>query len=138
MPERETRSHASQLLGPGTRAPEFELHSTPDQTVSLSELRGRSVILAFYPADWSPVCGDQMALYNQVLPLFREHDAELLGISVDGAWCHQAYAKANQLHFPLIADFHPKGEIARSYGVYRESEGVADRALFILDKTGHI
>jgi len=125
-------------LPPGTRAPDFTLHSTPDQTVSLQEFRGRPVILAFYPADWSPVCGDQMSLYNVVLPEFRKYGAELLGISVDGAWCHQAYAKANQLHFPLIADFHPKGEIAKSFGAYREDDGVAERALFILDETGHI
>lgn len=126
------------ILAKGTQAPGFTLHVTPDQTLSLNELAGRRVILAFYPADWSPVCGDQMTLYNMVLPEFRRHGAELIGISVDGAWCHQAYAKANQLHFPLIADFHPKGAIAKSFGAYREDEGVADRALFILDETGHI
>ena len=69
------------------------LHVTPDQTLSLSELRGRPVMLAFYPADWSPVCGDQMALYNEILPEFQKHEAELLGISVDGAWCHAAFAR---------------------------------------------
>ena len=127
-----------EILQPGTRAPEFKAPVTPDQTLSLSDLKGRRVILAFYPADWSPVCGDQMSLYNLVLSEFRKHGAELLGISVDGAWCHQAYAKANQLHFPLVADFNPKGEIARSYGAYRDDEGVADRALFILDEAGTI
>ena len=127
-----------EILQPGTKAPDFTAPVTPDQKLSLSDLRGRRVILAFYPADWSPVCGDQMTLYNLVLSEFRKHGAELLGISVDGVWCHQAYAKANQLHFPLIADFHPKGEIARSYGAYFDSEGVAERALFILDETGHI
>jgi peroxiredoxin len=81
--------------------------------LSLSELRGRRVVLAFYPADWSPVCGEQMTLYNQVLPEFRNRGAELVGISVDGAWCHQAYARYNNLHFPLLADFEPKGEVAR-------------------------
>jgi peroxiredoxin len=104
----------------------------------LSEFRGRRVILAFYPADWSPVCGDQMTLYDMVAPEFRKHGAELVGISVDGVWCHQAYAKANKLHFPLVADFHPKGKIAQSYGAYRENEGVADRALFIVDEEGTI
>ena len=127
-----------QILPPGRPAPGFTLRVTPDQLLSLSELRGRRVVIAFYPADWSPVCGDQMTLFNMALPEFRKHGAELIGISVDGAWCHQAYAKANQLHFPLIADFHPKGEIAKSYGAYRDNEGVADRALFILDETGHI
>ncbi|MBV8687577.1 MAG: redoxin domain-containing protein [Alphaproteobacteria bacterium] len=127
-----------EILRPGAKAPDFDAPVTPDQKLALSEFRGRRVILAFYPADWSPVCGDQMSLYNLVLPEFRKYGAELLGISADGAWCHQAYAKANQLHFPLIADFHPKGEIARSYGAYRDSDGVAERALFIVDESGHI
>jgi peroxiredoxin len=92
------------ILQPGTKAPDFSSPVTPDQKLALSDLRGKRVILAFYPADWSPVCGDQMTLYNMVLPEFRKHGAELLGISVDGAWCHQAYARHNNLHFPLIAD----------------------------------
>src|SRR5256712_13938831 len=117
-------------LKPGTPAPDFTLHSTPDQSVSLSEFRGRPVILAFYPADWSPVCGDQMALYNEILPEFRRFNAELLGISVDGVWCHAAFTRQQKLHFPLMADFEPKGAVARKYGAYRETEGVADRALF--------
>jgi peroxiredoxin len=124
------------ILRPGATAPDFTAHVTPDQTVSLSEFMGRRVILAFYPADWSPVCGDQMALYNMVLPEFRKYGAELLGVSVDGAWCHQAYAKHNNLRFPLVADFHPKGAVALSYGAYRESEGVCERALFIVDEEG--
>src|SRR6267378_1458147 len=81
-------------LEKGAEAPDFTLPSTPDQKVSLSDFRGQPVILAFYPADWSPVCGDQMSLYNEVLPEFKRHGAELLGISVDGAWCHAAFAKA--------------------------------------------
>jgi peroxiredoxin len=76
----------SQILQPGIQAPDFCLHVTPDQKLSLSELRGTPVILAFYPADWSPVCGDQMALYNEILSEFRGYGAELLGVSVDGAW----------------------------------------------------
>lgn len=126
------------ILAPGTQAPDFTLHVTPDQTLSLKELRGRPVILAFYPADWSPVCGDQMALYNEMLSEFQKYDAELVGISVDGAWCHDAFAKDRHLHFPLLADFEPKGEVARKYGAYRESEGVTERALFVIDKNGVI
>jgi peroxiredoxin len=110
---------------------------TPDQTLSLSELRGRLVILAFYPADWSPVCGDQMALYNEVLPEFQKHNAELLGISVDG-WCHEAFAKDRRLHFPLLADFEPKGAVAKAYGAYRDGDGFCERALFVIDETGKI
>jgi peroxiredoxin len=128
----------SSILAAGTPAPDFALRSTPDQALRLSELRGRPVILAFYPADWSPVCGDQMALYNESLPEFREYGAELLGISVDGVWCHAAFARGRNLHFPLLSDFEPKGAVSRLYGAYRAQEGVCDRALFVLDKEGLI
>lgn len=127
-----------QPLTAGTVAPDFTLHSTPDQSVRLSDFRGQPVILAFYPADWSPVCSDQMALYNEILPEFRHHDAELMGISVDGAWCHRAFAEARNLHFPLLADFEPKGAVSRTYGVYRPDEGTAGRALFVIDADGVI
>ena len=126
------------LLPPGAPAPEFTLHVTPDQSLALSELRGRPVILAFYPADWSPVCGDQMALYNEILPEFQKFNAELLGISVDGVWCHEAFAQNRHLHFPLLADFEPKGAVARSYGAYRPHDGTTERALFVIDKNGII
>jgi peroxiredoxin len=126
------------ILPSGTVAPDFTLHVTPDQSLSLSQLRGRPVILAFYPADWSPVCGDQMALYNEILPEFQKFGAELCGISVDGVWCHEAFAKDHHLHFPLLADFEPKGAVAQSYGAYRKSEGICERALFVIDKNGII
>jgi peroxiredoxin len=126
----------SQVLAPGTGAPDFSLHVTPDQTLSLREFHGKPVILAFYPADWSPVCGDQMTLYNHVRPEFQKHGAEVIGISVDGAWCHQAFAKHQNIHFPLLADFEPKGAVARTYGAYREKDGVCERALFVIDKDG--
>jgi peroxiredoxin len=127
-----------QILPPGRASPDFRLRVTPDQFLSLSELRGRRVVLAFYPADWSPVCGDQMTLYNQILPEFRNRGAELLGVSVDGVWCHQAFARDRNLHFPLLSDFEPKGEVARAYGAYRDEEGVAERALFVIDEQGVI
>ena len=126
------------ILEPGTPAPDFTLHVTPDQKLSLGELRGRPVILAFFPADWSPVCGDQMALYNEILPEFHKHKAELLGISVDGVWCHKAFAENRRLHFPLLADFEPKGEVAKSYRAYRDDDGFAERALFVIDAKGII
>lgn len=125
-------------LAPGTPAPHFVLPSTPDQKVSLSDLRGRPVILAFYPADWSPVCSDQMALYNEVLPEFQKYNAEIMGISVDGIWSHSAFARDRTLHFPLLADFEPKGEVSRRYGVYMDREGESARALFVLDAKGTI
>jgi peroxiredoxin len=138
MTQSETHQSSTSVLGAGSPAPDFVLHSTPDQTVRLSELRGRPVILAFYPADWSPVCGDQMALYNEILPEFREYGAELLGISVDGAWCHAAFARDRGLHFPLLSDFEPKGAVSRLYGAYREEDGYSERALFVLDGDGII
>jgi len=123
-------------LAAGTEAPEFALPSTPDQRVSLSEFRGRPVILAFYPEDWSPVCSDQLALYQELLPEFQRFDAALLGISVDGIWCHLAFAKDRNLHFPLLADFEPKGEVAREYQVYRAQDGTTERALYVIDAEG--
>ncbi len=131
-------AQGSTALPAGTPAPDFVLHSTPDQSVKLSDLRGRPVVLAFYPADWSPVCGDQMALYNEMLSEFQEYKAELLGISVDSAWCHAAFHQDRKLHFPLLADFEPKGEIARRYGVYRASDGTTERALFVINPEGII
>jgi peroxiredoxin len=128
----------SNILSPGTKAPDFSLPVTADQKLSLSELRGKPVILAFYPADWSPVCGDQMALYNEILPEFEKHQAALIGISVDGVWCHGAFAKDRSLRFPLLADFEPKGAVAKEYGVYFEAAGITERALFVIDKDGII
>jgi peroxiredoxin len=125
-------------LEAGTVAPEFELKSTPDQSVRLSDFRGRPTILAFYPADWSPVCTDQMALYNEILPEFARFDATLCGISIDHAWCHVAFAQSRNLHFPLLADFHPKGQVAQSYGVYNDDIGMSERALFVIDGDGAI
>lgn len=125
-------------LQAGQEAPAFSLHSTPDQVVSLQEFRSKPLVIAFYPADWSPVCGDQLALYNELLPEFRKLGAEVMGISVDGAWCHLAYSKERNLHFPLLADFEPKGSVARLYGVYRGSDGLSERALFVIDGNGII
>jgi len=126
----------SVALAAGAVAPDFLLNSTPDQKVKLSDFRGQPVILAFYPADWSPVCGDQMSLYNEVLPEFRRHGAQILGISVDGVWSHRAFSEARKLHFPLLSDFEPKGDVARAFGVYRGGEGISERALFVLDGEG--
>jgi len=128
----------SSALPPGSTAPDFSLHSTPDQAVSLRDFRGQPVVLAFYPADWSPVCGDQMALYNELMSEFRHFNATVIGISVDGIWCHLAFAQERHLHFPLLADFEPKGEVARQYGVYRTHEGTSERALFVIDADGVI
>ena len=125
-------------LRPGTPAPDFSLPSTPDQKVSLSEFLGRPVVLVFYPSDWSPVCGDQLALYNELLPDFASYDAEILGISCDGVWCHIAFSKDRKYRIPLLSDFEPKGAVARLYGVYDEKTGESERALFVIDASGII
>lgn len=128
----------STILAPGTIAPDFTLPATSEQTISLKQLRGKPVILVFYPADWSPVCSDQTALYNKVLPEFRKHGAEVLGISVDGIWSHKAFSESRHLKFSLLSDFEPKGGVAQKYGAYRHKEGFCERALFVIDKNGVI
>lgn len=125
-------------LSKGTPAPEFRLHRTPDQQISPSDFRGRPLILAFYPNDWSPVCSDQMVLYQEVMPEFRRHNAELLGISVDSVWCHLAFAKQNNIRFPLLADFEPKGDASRAYNSYRKRDGISERSLFVIDPEGAV
>ena len=126
------------MLAVGTPAPDLELASAPDQTTKLSSLRGQKVILAFYPADWSPVCTDELAVFDAARPLFARHHAQLLAISVDSKWSHQAFSENHHLHFPLLADFEPKGQVARQYGVYDAAAGTAQRALFVLDEQGII
>jgi peroxiredoxin len=126
------------VLSPGTRAPDFTLKKNPKDSMSLADLKGRPAVLIFYPADWSPVCGDELALFNEILPEFQRYDAQLVGISVDGVWSHQAYAKSRNLDFPLLADFEPKGEVSRKYDSYRMPDGVSERALFVLDREGII
>lgn len=126
------------MLAIGTKAPAFSLFATPDQKIKLDDLKGKRIILAFYPADWSPVCSDQMALYNETLKFFRKQNAELLGISVDSKWCHLAFSQDRKLHFPLLADFEPKGDVAKRYDVYDEEEGECKRALYVIDEEGII
>jgi peroxiredoxin len=126
------------MLALGTKAPEFSLSATPDQKIQLSQLKGKKVILAFYPADWSPVCSDQMALYNETLKLFHKQNAEVIGISVDSKWCHLAFCQDRKLHFPLLSDFEPKGAVSKLYDVYDEEEGESKRALYVIDEEGII
>ncbi len=122
----------------GTKAPDFSLPSTPDQHVSLAEFKGRNVILVFYPADWSPVCGDQLAVYNELAEAFEGYNASMICISVDGVWCHNAFAYNRKFHMPLLSDFEPKGATAKAYGVYRDKEGISERALFVIDAEGFV
>lgn len=126
------------ILTPGSKAPDFKLFSSPEQSLRLIDLAGKKIILAFYPADWSPVCGDQMSLYNEMVDFFKRYNAALIGISVDSKWCHMAFAENRNIRFPLLADFEPKGDIARAYGVYNDDEGYCGRALFVIDENGII
>jgi peroxiredoxin len=133
---KKTLKAESSVLRPGKKAPNFSLNSTPDQKVSLNDFRGQPVILAFYPADWSPVCTDQLSLYAMVMPEFKKFNAELLAISVDNIWSHLAFAKDRKLNFPVLADFEPKGSISKKYGAYKEKIGESARALFVIDDKG--
>ena len=131
-------TQAVNLLPPGTPAPDFTLKSTPDQRVALHEFRGRPVILVFYPADWSPVCGDELALYQELTPEFERHGAQIMAISVDGAWSHLAFSDSRNITYPLLSDFEPKGKVSREYGAYDNEVGESKRAMFLIDKDGII
>jgi peroxiredoxin len=126
------------MLEAGTLAPDFTLPVSPRQNASLGQYRGRPVVLVFYPADWSPVCGDQLALYNELGGEFARFNAALLPISVDGVWSHAAFGSQRNYQFPLWSDFEPKGRVARLYGVFNETDGVSQRALFVIDAGGVI
>jgi peroxiredoxin len=130
----------------GAEAPDFELPSSdigangkPGKKIRLSEFRGKkNVVLAFYPLDFSPVCtGENVCFQKQQLD-FEGADAQILGISVDSAWAHAAFQKQLGLTYPLLADFHPKGEVAKSYGLYLEESGITARATVIVDKQGKV
>jgi peroxiredoxin len=139
MPEQNgTTQSTGAVLPAGAKAPDFTLQAAPDRFITLSELQGKPIVLAFYPADWSPVCGDELALFNEIVSEFKDQGAELLGVSVDSVWCHKAYAEARKLHFQLLADFEPKGAVSRAYGAYRDSDGFSERALFVIDAAGVI
>jgi len=137
-PDQGSRQESDSVLAAGTSAPPFTLKSIPGKSYSLSDFRGKPVVLVFYPADWSPVCGDQIALYNEMLEELAEYQAQVLGVSVDGEWCHKAFAENRSIHFPLLCDFEPKGEVSRRYGAYDRVNGMSQRALFVIDGNGMI
>ena len=128
----------SRILEPGTPSPDFELPTGPEGKLSLKQLRGKPFVLVFYPADFSPVCGDQLTLLNECREEFDELGATVVGVSVDGPWCHQAYAASRKLKFPLLSDFEPKGAVAKAFGAYQSDGGLAQRALFVVDAEGVI
>ncbi len=122
----------------GTHAPTFTLNDLSGKPVSLSDFFSQPVVLAFYPLDWSPACSDQLSLYQSELAEFEKFHAQLLAVSVDSIYSHGAWAAVRRLTFPLLSDFHPKGEVARRYQVYRERDGFSERALYVIDREGVI
>ena len=124
------------MIEPGAPAPDFTLEDQDGQTVSLADLDGQTSVLVFYPLDFSPVCADQLNVYQEVLSELAAEGAKLYGISVDSAFAHKAFRERLGITFPLLADFNPKGEVARRYGVYREADGMAERALVLIDEQG--
>jgi peroxiredoxin len=126
------------VIEPGAQAPDFTLPDQDGNKVSLADFRGQTVVLVFYPADFSPVCTDQLSVYQEVLDEFEERGAKLVGISVDGVFCHRAFREHMSIGLPLLADFHPKGEVARAYGVWSEEYGVSSRALVMVGPEGAV
>jgi peroxiredoxin len=124
------------VIEPGTPAPDFELPNHRGETVRLADFRGRKLVLCFYPSDFSPVCSDQLSLYQEVLSEVRAKGAELVGISTDGSWAHNAFRKHLGLEMTLLSDFHPKGEVSRAYGAYLEDWGTPNRSLVLIDEDG--
>jgi peroxiredoxin len=120
-------------LSVGLLAPDLTLPHSAHVSVALHALSGHPVVLVFYPYDWEPVSREQLTLYQDFASEFDRLSARLLGISVDHVYSHEAFARAAQIHFPLLADVRPHGETARRYGVYRQALGVSARALFVLD-----
>lgn len=138
LKSRSTKKDETAMPSEGTLAPDFTLRSGSGESISLSDLRGQPTVLVFYPADNSPVCSSQLALYNEALSMFEEHNAQILGISVDDVASHRAFADALSLDFPLLADDDPMADVARTYGVYDEDKGVCQRALFVIDAQGAV
>lgn len=136
LKSKKTEKDSSGAQAPGTLAPDFRLQAETGEWLRLGELRGSPVVLVFYPADNSPVCSNQLALYNEARSMFESYDAQVLGISVDDSASHQAFAGALHLNYPLLSDDAPVGAVARAYGVYNERKGVCERALFVLDAQG--
>jgi peroxiredoxin len=126
------------MIEAGQQAPGFTLRDQDGKEVSLSDFRGKTVVLVFYPLDFSPVCTDQLSVYQQVLGELDQRGVELVGISVDSAFTHKAFREHLGLTMPLLADFHPKGEVARAYGVWDEQWGSANRALVMVGPDGEV
>jgi len=128
----------SPIPQPNAPAPDFSLPDGNKKQVKLGDFKGKNVVLAFYPADWSPVCTNELAIIQETLEEIRGYNAEVIGVSVDNVWSHRAWAQQQHLTFPLLSDFWPHGEVARKYGVFLEKDGISNRALFFIDGSGNV
>lgn len=135
----------SSIIEKGQKAPDFRLRiATEDFSnaetnfFTLSKQLGKRIILSFYPADFSPVCSSQIALYTELQPTFAEYGAQVYGISVDGLFCHNAFKKYNNITIPLLTDFEPKGKISKLYGSYDDENGFSKRSIYVIDENGII
>ncbi len=126
------------MIAAGQPAPDFTLRDQDGEKVSLSDYRGRKVLLVFYPLDFSPVCADQLSVYQEVKPEIAAEGVELVGISVDHGFAHKAFQEKLGIDMRLLADFEPKGEVARAYGAYIEQTGHANRSLVLVDEQGSV
>ena len=124
------------MIEPGAEAPEFTLPDQDSSEVSLADLRGRKVVLAFYPMDFSPTCSDQLSIYQEVVPQLAERGATLIGISTDNANAHRAFRERLGTEITLLSDFHPKGEVSTAYGAYLAERGHPNRSLVLIDEDG--
>ncbi|HET8814047.1 MAG TPA: redoxin domain-containing protein [Solirubrobacterales bacterium] len=126
------------MIAVGEQAPDFTLRNQDGEKVSLSDYRGRKVLLVFYPGDFSPICGDQLSIYQEVKPEITAKGVEMLGISVDGIFAHKAFQEKLGIDTTLLSDFEPKGAVARAYDSYIEKIGIADRTLILVDEEGKV
>jgi peroxiredoxin len=126
------------MIAAGEPAPDFTLRNQDGEKVSLADYRGRRVLLVFYPLDFSPVCADQLSIYQEVKPQIAAKGVEMIGISVDHGFAHRAFQEALGIDTPLLADFEPKGEVARAYGAYIEKIGHSNRSLVLVDEEGTV
>jgi peroxiredoxin len=126
------------VIEPGTQAPDFSLPDSEGNMIGLGDFAGRKLVLCFYPLDFSPVCSDQLSIYQEVLGDIEAKGASLVGVSVDSAYCHRAFRERLNLTMPLLADFHPKGAMSREYGAYQEEFGTDNRSLVLVDGDGMV
>jgi peroxiredoxin len=126
------------MIEAGSPAPDFTLRDQDGQDVTLADLKGQTSLLVFYPLDFSPVCSDQLSIYQELMDDFESKGVKLYGVSVDSAFCHKAFQDKLNLTMPLLADFEPKGAAAKAFGIYNDEHGISNRALFLIDPEGTV